>query len=1005
MDRYCKRLIEVNLPIKRISINARKEKDSRLGHIPRIHIYPAARPVVACRAVMCAALWLDPADDLCPESFRKSSRSIMMKWATKHLNLLSEGSFKRFVSYQNKPEKLDCNIELRHALCDFIAEFANFDNSNIREFLETAQTLTEISNRAQSYSINKRPLVIDPFSGGGAIPLEALRVGADVFASDLNPVSLLIQKVVLEYIPKFGDRLATAIEDWVIWLREREKEVLADLFPNDDDGSVPVAYLWSRTIISESPGVGEYPIEVPMLRTMWLARQKNRKRALRWKRNKQGQVVTKFVEVEYADGTQKKVFQPQLDIFEPKSASEVETGTSSRNAVTCPVTGYTTSASNVEIQLKKRLGGARDARLYCVVIDRPGKSRDFRLAIQADLDAARKAKEKLLVQGAIADIPLEPIPQTMTGVLGATIYGHKTWGSLFTERQLFALLNYSKFAQDYVHSLMNDDPEFKAAVSAALGLIVDRLADLNASLCIWQLNGANSTHVFGRWALPMIVDFAEVNPLAQAGGSPKSAIRRIVHYIKEFSGQFSGEVELQLLDATKHPLPDDSADLLFTDPPYYNAIPYADLLDFFYVWLKRTVTEHHKELFNETLCPKEKELCELASWDSQRYGHKNKEFFEKGMMQAALRSREIIRPGGLGVIVFAHKTTSGWEAILQAIIDAGWVIVASWPIDTEMGSRLRAKGSAVLASSIHLVCRPREDPDGSIRIDDIGDWRDVINEVPKRINNWLPRLAEEGVVGADAIFSCLGPALEIYSRYSSVEKASGEKVTLKEFLEEVWATVSREALKMIFEGADASGFEEDARLTAMWLWTLRTAIDEEGETEGNGDEKVKGLHGYSLEYDAARKIAQGLGVHLEHLTHLVEIKGDTATLLTAGARTRYLFGKDAAYVPKGIKKKLDQQMKLNFEEELKELDEESGGWASDLSGRAGSTVLDQLHQCMILFGAGRGEALRRFLVDDAIGHNPLFWRLAQALSALYPTGTDEKRWVDGVLARKKGLGF
>ena len=210
---------------------------------------------------------------------------------------------------------------------------------------------------------------------------------------------------------------------------------------------------------------------------------------------------------------------------------------------------------------------------------------------------------------------------------------------------------------------------------------------------------------------------------------------------------------------------------------------------------------------------------------------------------------------------------------------------------------------------------------------------------------------------------------------------------------------------MIFEGADASGFEEDARLTAMWLWTLRTTVEDGKKKEGKEEEKVKSSRGYNLEYDAARKIAQGLGAHLENLSHLVEVKGDTATLLTAGARAHYLFGKDAKYVPKGRKRKPDKQMKLNFEEELKELEEEPGEWTIDLSGGAGTTVLDQLHQCMVLFGAGRGEALRRFLVDDAIRRNPLFWRLAQALSALYPTGTNEKRWVDGVLARKKGLGF
>jgi len=296
----------------------------------------------------------------------------------------------------------------------------------------------------------------------------------------------------------------------------------------------------------------------------------------------------------------------------------------------------------------------------------------------------------------------------------------------------------------------------------------------------------------------------------------------------------------------------------------------------------------------------------------------------------------------------------------------------------------------------------------------VGVWRDVLSELPTRIHQWLPKLAEEGIIGADAIFACLGPALEIFSRYSLVEKASGDKVELKEYLEYVWAAVAKEALTMIFTGADATGFEEDARLTAMWLWTLRTgdsngsenedASEEYGEDkEEIGKKAVKG--GFSLEYDAARKIAQGLGAHLESLQHIVTIQGDTATLLPVAARTQYLFGKDSAENPKGKTKKKDTQLKLDFGEELKQIEKESGTWTGDLKSGTGRTILDQLHQSMIFFGAGRTEALRRFLVEEGIGSNQLFWRLAQALSALYPTGTDEKRWVDGVLARKKSFGF
>jgi hypothetical protein len=299
----------------------------------------------------------------------------------------------------------------------------------------------------------------------------------------------------------------------------------------------------------------------------------------------------------------------------------------------------------------------------------------------------------------------------------------------------------------------------------------------------------------------------------------------------------------------------------------------------------------------------------------------------------------------------------------------------------------------------------------------VGDWREILAQLPKRIHAWMPRLAAEGIVGADAIFACLGPALEMFSRYARVEKASGDAVPLKEFLEHVWAAVAKEALTMIFTGADATGFEEDARLTAMWLWTLSTGVpngievseaeeSESAESEADESSSSAKIGGFVLEYDAARKIAQGLGAHLEELSTLVEVKGSTARLLPVAERTRSLFEKGETATPTGGGKggKRSRQLSMSFVAELEEA-EERGGWGETGAPHKGESVLDRVHQSMILFGAGRGEALKRFLVDDGLGRDERFWRLAQALSALYPSSTDEKRWVDGVLARKKALGF
>lgn len=384
------------------------------------------------------------------------------------------------------------------------------------------------------------------------------------------------------------------------------------------------------------------------------------------------------------------------------------------------------------------------------------------------------------------------------------------------------------------------------------------------------------------------------------------------------------------------------------------------------------------------------------------------------MQKALAEGRRVVMPTGIGIVVFAHKSTGGWEAQLQAMLSAGWIITASWPVDTECGSRLRAMDSAALASSVHLVCRPRENPDGTILNGEVGDWREILAELPKRIHEWMPRLAEEGVVGADAIFACLGPALEIFSRYSSVEKASGEAVSLKEYLEQVWAAVAKEALSMVFRGASAEGFEPDSRLTAMWLWTLSPGLSEseveessdddsqDGEEEPDGGKKTKG--GFTLEYDAARKIAQGLGARLEDLSSLVEVSGETARLLPVAERASFLFGKDAVQPvvsrPRGRQK---QQALPGFEEIVEEVT--GFGLGGGAKAKVGQTVLDRIQQAMLLFGAGRSEALKVFLVDEGVGQDARFWHLAQAFSALYPRDTQEKRWVDGVLSRMKALGF
>ena len=1033
-----KRLIEVDLPIARISAHARREKSIRHGHISTLHIWWARRPLAACRAVICAALWPDPADDLCPQRFRDDAYRLLVELRDK----VASGRLSEDLRAAREPvgaiRILDDPRDymgLRRALLDFIAEFANWDLSTNRFFLDASRALTQSAHEALGGEPGTRPLVVDPFAGGGSIPLEALRVGADAFASDLNPVAVLLNKVVLEYIPKHGQKLADEVRKWGQWVKEEAQKELVEFYPKDPDGATPIAYMWARTIISEAPGQGDVPVEVPLMRSLWLAKKSGRKRALRWVRDeKTGKVKTKTIDVTLIDDGRpivRKVKRPLLEIFDPKKDNEVEGGTVARGSATCPVTGHTTKVDSVRAQLKRRRGGTADARLFTVVTTRDHEqgrfyrlpTEDDRTAFEAaakELDRRNRAHgtERSGGSGNLRSlVPDETISLNELRRISVPIYGMERWGDLFSPRQALALTTLARLVRQAGERLAREhDQELAAAVATCLALALNKGTDLTNALCTWKPGAECPVHLFARQAVPFVWEFAEAVATCEASGSFSSMVGRTAHAVEMAICRFDVPGHVEQASATAHPLPDDATAAFVTDPPYYDAVPYAYLSDFFYVWMRRTLGDIHPNLFRDPGVPKDGEIV-VDRPHKLSQSTKDIVFYERELTHAFHEGRRIVPPTGVGTIVFASKTTASWEAILKAVIDAGWVITGSWPIDTEMETRVAAQGQARLASSVHIVCRPRENPDGSLR-EEIGDWRDVLAELPKRIHEWMPRLASEGVVGADAIFACLGPALEIFSRYSRVERASGEAVTLREYLEHVWAAVSNEALSMIFEDADAAGLEPDARLTAMWLWTLNAGVRDQGsgvseedqedseDETANGNGKKAPTDGYTLEFDAARKIAQGLGAHLEKMPSLIEIKADKAQLLPASQRTRYLFGKgaDTPETSRRGRKKKDKQLSL-----FEELDEaeatEGGGWGELKGAKLGETVLDRVHQSMILFGAGRGEALKRFLVEDGAGKDARFWKLAQSLSALYPSGSDERRWVDGVLARKKGLGL
>ena len=1001
IPKQCKRLAEVDFPIAVVSKHAAREKSIRHGHPSTLHLWWARRPLASCRAVLLALLLPDPCDSACPEEFKKRARELLPKTS----GPVGDG-----------------DLELRAKLLKFIGDFANWDNAGKAAYLEVGRGLVRAAHGEEL------PLVVDPFAGGGSIPLEALRLGCEAFASDLNPVACLILKVMLEDIPRHGPGLAEELRKVGGEIKKAAERELADLYPKDRDGAMPIAYLWARTVRCEAPNCGA---EIPLMRSFWLCKKPKRKRALR-------------PNVVRPKGKPPCV---EFEVFEPKSDGEVRAGTVTRAKAACLCCGIVLPPEWVRVQLSEQRGGAdvifddkgkriSGARMTAVVMLKPGETgRHYRLPTDADYAAVRKAQARLAEildewerdgKQELCPVPDETLPPI--GTLGFRVqrYGMLQWGDLFTARQKVALV------------LMNQwiaRESRNRNVSHALACFMGRSADKYASLVVWNNVGEKVEHVFGRQALPMVWDFCEANLFSLGTGgfdNNLNWIKQVIEKSTEF--EFTGQV--QPADATQHPLPDQAAGVWFTDPPYYDAIPYADLSDFFFVWLKRVLPDHPllRDPFDPAnpLSPKDREAVqdETKQCDNRV---KDRVFFEDTMGDSFAEGRRVLSEDGIGSVVFAHKTTEGWESLLSGIIRGGWTITGSWPIVTEMGSRLRARDSAALATSVHLICRPR--PDDA----PVGDWGEVLRELPNRVGDWMERLQGEGVRGADLVFACIGPALEIFSRYRVVETVEGREVGLPEYLEKVWEVVGRTALEQVLGTAEAKArngaagaVEEDARLTALFLWTLQATNGQNGVNGGSGEDgegdsgdlpvqrqtgededeaAPKGrTKGYSLVFDVVRRFAQPLGIELPKWEgRIVETKKGVVRLMAVSERAKPLFGDDGA---KAVADWIERDPRNNLQQVLfpemekahlpKARNRGRRGKAvmdpddAELVGERQATTLDRVHAAMLLQAGGRTNALRNLLKAEQ-ERGPDFLRLANALSALYPSPSEEKRLLDAML--------
>jgi len=884
-----KRYIEESFPVKEVSDISSKEKNIRHGHISTLHIWWARRPLASSRATSYAALIPAPED--------------INEW-----------------------EKTR----------QFIIDLSKWENSLNQHIIKKAREDILKANDG------KIPRVLDPFSGGGSIPLEALRLGCETHAVEYNPVAVLILKCTLEYPQKYGksgkvkwglfevqskNSLLEDVKRWGDWVLEEAKKEIGRFYPEDEDGSIPVGYIWARTISCQNPSCGA---EIPLMRQFWLAKKNNKKVAL----------------YPYVEGKEVK-FKIVGDGYEKMpSGFNPEKGTVSRAIAVCPVCGSTVDDKTTRKLFQQ---GKSGQRLVAVVLHKPGTSgKRYRLATEKDMEVFREAeryleekRQKLMDEWGIDPVPDEDLPPKETLGFRVQRYGMLKWGDLFNSRQKLALITFTEKVRLAYKKMIEEgyDEEYAKAVVSYLGLGVNRLADYNSSLTVWAVGGEFIAHTFGRQALPMVWDYFELNPWSEATGDWNSAMDWILNVLSHLSQippvENNGKQIIPTVkqaSATELPYPDNYFDAVFTDPPYYDNVPYSYLSDFFYVWLKRSIGDLFPELFMTPLTPKSKEI---VAYSHQEGGFEaGKKYFEDMLKKVFKEIARVLKPNGIATIVYTHKSTSGWETLINSLLESDLVPTASWPIDTEMKARLRAKESAALASSIYFVCRKMERKE-------TGWFNEVKNEIKNHITRKLESLWEEGVSGADFFVAGIGSAIEIFGKYRKIMDYSGKEIDTKELLEYIRQVVTDYAVKQILHNGIAGELSPLTKFYILWRWAY-------------GESKVH--------FDDARKLAQSIGVDLEREWNKGFIKKEKEFIMVLGPQGRKL-------------------------EELKSTRD----------------MIDVLHKVLLLWKSGNREEMKAVLKETGYGEKESFYRVAQAISETLPLESKEKKLLDGFLSEKNRL--
>ncbi len=747
---YKKKLIEVALPLEVINRECYNESKVRRGHPSSLHLWWARRPLAAARAVIWSSLVDDPSS--CSDQF---------------------------------PDEASQAKE-RQRLFTILEKLVKWGNSNNQEVIEEA--------KAEIYkSINSHTLaLLDPFAGGGAIPLEAQRLGIEAYANDLNPIAVIINKAMIEIPPKFArqlpvnpearrlsdsmwaekDGLAEDVKYYGEWMKKKAFERIGYLYPKvkapkDYGGGeiTVIAWIWARTVKCPNPACG---CEMPLARSFVLSKKKGKEA---------------FIEPQLIDG---KVS------YNVRYGKHTHNGTIGRTGAICPF-------CRTPIELDYIREEAKQKRMTSRMMALVAEGNNGRIYISPNEDQIKSSICPIPESAPKSDLPEKALGFRVQG------YGITKHRDLFTNRQLTALTTFVGLVKEAQSEIEKDggSKEYAQAVAVYLAFNIDRAANLWSTLCGWRNDHETIRETFPRPVLPMVWDYAEANPFSHSVGNFGSFIDKCPDVIKEMN------IIANNSKASQHDAQSDNGlrnIMVSTDPPYYDNIAYSDLSDYFYIWLRQSLKEIYPDLFRTMLVPKSEEL--IASpfrFDGDM--NKAREFFETGMLnsfrQIYLYAREDIPV----TVYYAFKqneskddsksnkkASTGWEAMIAAIIKSGFSITGTWPVEMDLETRIRGIGSNALSSTIVFACRKR--PVNA----PICTRREFINALKRELKPALQKLQESNIAPVDLAQSAIGPGMGVYSRFSKVLEADGTPMSI------------RSALQIINQELDLYFTEQDSEL-------------------------------------------------------------------------------------------------------------------------------------------------------------------------------------------------